>query len=466
MAKNPEESWRHLPLVTPDRAEAARQEARELEALSGKRRGQRFGYYLKKTGPGWMQSAMTLGGGSAIASLSLGASFGFELLWVQPLAMLAGIVMLAAHAHQTLSTGERPFQAMRQHVHPVLAWMWVIATLASTLVWDFPQFALAAGMVEDMVQASTGWRPAESGRPLYLLGISVLLFAGCTGVVWNYNRGLWGIRFFDHFLKGLIWLILVCFLVVIVRAAFAGSIDWLALLRGFLPTSIPRDSYGVTAVMAAFGSAVGINMTFLFGYSLLARGWGREHRGLAQFDLLTGMFVPYVLATSLMVVATAITLHGVVPYGARISPVQAAETIAATGAGLFFGRILFGLGIFGMAVSTIILHMLVCGFALCEIFKWPATGWKYRLACLLPAPAVTGALFWPALKTYVALPTSAICGVLLPIAYVGWFLLHNSSSFLGEDRPRGAKAFLWNIGMLTAVLLAAASSLYYLSSHL
>jgi hypothetical protein len=299
-----------------------------------------------------------------------------------------------------------------------------------------------------------------------LLGISVLLFAGCTGVVWNYNRGLWGIRFFDHFLKGMIWLILVCFLVVIVRAAFAGSIDWLALLRGFLPTSIPRDSYGVTAVMAAFGSAVGINMTFLFGYSLLARGWGREHRGLAQFDLLTGMFVPYVLATSLMVVATAITLHGVVPYGARISPVQAAETIAATGAGLFFGRILFGLGIFGMAVSTIILHMLVCGFALCEIFKWPATGWKYRLACLLPAPAVTGALFWPALKTYVALPTSAICGVLLPIAYVGWFLLHNSSSFLGKDRPRGAKAFLWNIGMLTAVLLAAASSLYYLSSHL
>jgi manganese transport protein len=297
MTHEPDEMWRHLPLATPDRAEAARQEATELEALSDAPSGQRIGYYLKKSGPGWMQSAMTLGGGSAIASLSLGASFGFELLWVQPLAMLAGIVMLAAHAHQTLSTGVRPFHAMREHVHPVLAWMWVGATLVSTLVWDFPQFALASGMVEDMVQAITGWRPAGSGRSLYLLGISILLFAGCTGVVWNYNRGLWGIRFFDHFLKGLIWLILLCFLIVILRAAFAGGIDWLAL------------------------------------------------------------------------------------------------------------------------------------------------------------------------KTYVALPTSAICGVLLPIAYIGWFLLHNSSSFLGDDRPRGRKALLWNTGMLVAVLLAAASSLYYLSSH-
>jgi len=461
-----DEKWSHLPLVNPERAEAARLETIELEALASQPRGQRFAYYLKKSGPGWMQSAMTLGGGSAIASLSLGASFGFELLWIQPLAMLVGIIMLAAHAHQTLSTGRRPFNAMAEYVHPLLAWGWVLATLLSTVIWDFPQFALAAGMAEDIVKVITGWQPTGGMRSAYLLTISAGIFAGCTAVVWNYNRGLRGVKVFDRVLKGLIWLILMCFLVVIVRATLAGEVAWGAVLRGFIPHRIPTDSYGVTTVMAAFGAAVGINMTFLFGYSLLARGWGRAHRGLAKFDLITGMFLPYVLATSLMVMAAAITLYGKIPYGSMISPVQAAETISATGAGLLFGRIIFGIGILGMAVSTIILHMLVSGFALCEIFKWPATGWKYRLACLLPAPAITGCLFWPTLKTYVALPTSAVCGILLPIAYLGWFLLNNSRKFLGDDCPRGRQAVLWNTGMGLAVLLATASAAFYLYTHL
>ena len=458
--------WTHLPLYSADNKEEIQKEAAHLDAVANEPRGKRYGAYLKLTGPGWMQSAMTLGGGSAIASLSLGASFGFELLWIQPVAMLAGIIMLGAHAHQTLSTGVRPFHAMREYIHPVVAWVWALATLGSTIVWDFPQVALAAGTVEDIVQAVSGWRPSGTGRSVYLLTIATIIFAGCAGVAWNYNRGLKGVRIFDKILKSLIWLILLCFLIVVVRATIAGKVNWLEIFKGFIPGRIPTDSYGVTTVMAAFGSAVGLNMTFLFGYSLLARGWGKSHRGLAKFDLITGMFIPYMLATGLMVIASAVTLHGNIPYGAHISPIQAAETISATGAGLFFGRVLFGIGIFGMGVSTIILHMLVCGFAMCEIFKWPADGWKYRLACLLPAPAITGALFWPTLRTYIALPTSAICGVLLPIAYISWFLLHNNKKYMGDAKPTGTSALLWNIGMLTAVVLAASSSAYYLYTHL
>jgi len=461
----PEPEWSHLPLYSADSTEEIKKEAAHLEEVAKAPWNKRYGAYLKLTGPGWMQSAMTLGGGSAVASLTLGASFGYELLWVQPIAMLAGIVMLAAHSQHTLATGVRPFHAMREHINPFIAWTWAIATLLSTVIWDFPQVALAAGMVEDIVQAVSGWRPDGLFRSAYLLAIGTLIFSGCTAVAWNYNRGLRGVRVFDRVLKSLIWLILICFLVVIVRASMDGKVNWMGVIKGFIPSGIPTDRYGVTTVMAAFGSAVGINMTFLFGYSLLARGWGRSHRGLAKFDLITGMFIPYLLATSLMVIATAVTLHGEIPYGSHISPLQAAETISATGAGLFFGRVLFGIGIFGMGVSTIILHMLVCGFAMCEIFKWPSDGWKYRLSCLLPAPAITGVLLWPTLKTYVALPTSAICGVLLPIAYVGWFLLHNNAKFMGADKPRGAKAWLWNTGMIMAIVLASASSIYYLSSR-
>ena len=43
--------------------------------------------YLKLLGPGYLQSAMTLGGGTASASLFAGAVFGYQLLWVAPVAM-------------------------------------------------------------------------------------------------------------------------------------------------------------------------------------------------------------------------------------------------------------------------------------------------------------------------------------------------------------------------------------------
>ena len=36
--------------------------------------------------------------------------------------MIVGIIMLSAIAHITLSTGVRPFDALRKHVHPAIAW--------------------------------------------------------------------------------------------------------------------------------------------------------------------------------------------------------------------------------------------------------------------------------------------------------------------------------------------------------
>ncbi len=44
--------------------------------------------YTKLSGPGWLQGAITLGGGSLGGSLYLGIIGGTELLWLQPLMMM------------------------------------------------------------------------------------------------------------------------------------------------------------------------------------------------------------------------------------------------------------------------------------------------------------------------------------------------------------------------------------------
>ncbi len=431
----------------------------ELESAS---RIARWRGYLRLTGPGWLQSAFTLGSGSAVASLYLGAHYGYRLLWVQPLAMIVGIVMLMAASHQTLSTGVRPFEAMRQFVHPGLAWAWAVATLIATIVFHLPQYALAAGVTEDMVAVATGWQPAGGARTGFLVGLGLLFVVISTAVTWSYGRGIRGIRLYERTLKVLVGVIILAFLAVVVRSAMAGRLDWGALVTGFLPRSIPSDPVGVTTVAGAFGAAVGINMTFLFGYTLLARGWGREHRGLARFDLLTGMLLPYVAVTSLIIIACACTIHGTAFAPEQILPANVGVLIGSTGVGPTFGRFVFGLGILGMALSTITLQMVVAGFALCEMLGIEATGWRYRLCCLLPAPAFLGVILWTSMGTWIALPAFTVGLIMLPIAYIGWFLLQNSSRFLGDDRPRGRSAVRWNILLGISLLVTLASVAYAL----
>ena len=91
--------------------------------------GRTLATYTRLSGPGWLQSAITLGGGSLAGSLYLGVIGGYEFLWLQPLMMILGIVMLSAIAYVTLSTGKRPFQAMNEHVSPVLGWGWLLAAM-------------------------------------------------------------------------------------------------------------------------------------------------------------------------------------------------------------------------------------------------------------------------------------------------------------------------------------------------
>jgi Mn2+/Fe2+ NRAMP family transporter len=456
-------------MFTASAPEILAKEKADLAELEGKGLLVRWKGYFGKTGPGWLQSALVLGSGSAMASLFAGAYLQYKLLWVQPLAMVLGIVMFAAMSYQTLSTGIRPFDAMKRFIHPAIAWGWAIGALLATVIWHLPQYALAAGMTEDMIKATTGWEPASSAvRTLVLIAIGLGVLAVSTTFVWCYSSGHRGIRIYERTLKGLVWMIILAFLVVIYKAVNRGGMDWAGLFKGFLPLHVPTDRRGVSIVMAAFSAATGINATFLFPYTLLARGWGKEHRGLSRFDLLTGMMLPFCIATSLMVIATGCTIYDPVEFASRPStmlhPTEAAAMLQSVGLSLFFSRIVFGLGILGMALSSITMHMLICGFAACEVFGVEPGGWRYRLACLIPAPGVAGVVLWADIGPWIAIPASAICGLMLPIAFIAFFILNNSKRYLGENKPTGVKALVWNIAMLISISATMASIVYYLVS--
>lgn len=465
-----------MPMYKAGDPELVKREIAELRALETQGRWARIKWYFSKSGPGWMQSAMTLGGGSAMASLFSGAFLQYKLLWVQPVAMLIGIVMLSALAHQTLTTGTRPFYAMKRFVSPAVAYAWAICTIVATLIWHFAQYSLAAGMSLDLLQVFGRFELAAGSwqQTLVLQAIAVAILCLACRIVWNYGKGGRGVRIFENIVKGIVWFIIFAFAAVVIVCSLSGDgIDWGAVGRGFLPFSfdggfhlnIPRDTTGISIFIASLSAAVGINMTFLFGYSFLAKGWTREYRGLARFDMLTGMLIPYTIATSLMIIAAGTTIHSpefVASGATNISPIAASSMLEAAGLPPIVSRLVFGLGIIGMCLNAIILHMLVCGFAVCEILKIEPTGWRYKLATLLPVPGVLGAVLWSRIGTWIAIPTSALALIMLPVAYIGFLLLNNSSKYLGDDMPRGRRRFWWNTCMILAISITLVSVVYYL----
>lgn len=497
-----------------------------LSSVANKGTGAKLKAYSKLCGPGWLQSAITLGGGSLVGALGVGVIGGLNFMWVQPLAMILGVVMLSAIAYVTLSTGERPFRSINKHISPFLGWAWLGATIVANLVWVLPQFNLAFGAIATNLAPGI---PETTGSKLL---ISAIVLAIATTIIWSYGAGSKGVARFELLLKILVGLVVISFIGVVIVLTFAANspLNWANVISGLMPdfgalfrpseTFLPyidqldptdRDKWTADIIgrqrdniIAAFGTTVGINMTFLLPYSMLRRKWGKEHRGLAIFDLSTGLFIPFVIATGCLVIAAASQFHGNMEnnkfensaslveqltekekstlsseeksdkleaiYIAMPSKEKANATLEMMTAkrnqfelanalkpftGNLFSQYVFGIGVLAMAVSTIVILMLINGFAVCEMLGVPDGGVPHRVGCLIVGViGFFGPLAWGELGPWLAIPVSVFGMTLLPIAYITFLLMMNSKSLLGDRRPEGSSLLRWNILMIIATTVA------------
>jgi len=368
-------------------------------------------------------------------------------------------------------------------------------------------------------------------------------------------------------LKALVGFVVLCFVFAVYR--LAGTLDWATIFSGYIPNpfqwtttagdlsahlaELPEElntywsdkivSRQQGVLISSAAAAVGINMTFLLPYSMLARGWDRTFRGLARWDLITGMAIPFVLVTSCIVITSAYAFH------AKADPAILSSNAEEVATSDFFGKVsgtiadrmtlddsaaavladidamptdskdeaelkeqkkaqtdarnkavadylstmpaserslalslvkpdskqlaaslrpalgdnsdfIFGLGVLGMGFSSIIILMLINGYALAEI-----VGNYDSLAARVTGSTLAGIMgfFWFAIwtgasKTYLVVVAGTFAVILLPIAYLAFFLMMNSEDLMGDDRPVGAGRLVWNILMLLSVLLAVAAA--------
>lgn len=438
-----------LPMVEARDPEALEREKSRLREINGRPRfWNRWRGYWGLSGPGWVQSALTLGAGSAGSAIFAGSVFGYKLLWVQPVAMFLGVVMFAAIGHQALSTRARPYDVFWKKLHPSVAVFWGVNVFLASVVWQFPQYSLGTAVFKDIFSVL--------GVNLHKGAAALILLTAGTWMCWSYERGSRrAIRVFERILKYMLMFMILSFLFVVIKT----GIDWGGLFRGFFSFSIPDTREGITIVLGQLGAAVGVNMTFLYPYTLLARGWGREHKGLKNFDLGTSMFLPFVMATSLVIIACANTLHvqGISVKG----PVDVAHALEPL-VGLTTGRIVFSFGVLSMCLTTLVIEMLICGFVLSEVFHFDFHGWRFRLSTMVANIGILGAFY--AMPFWLPVLTSSFNLVMMPVAYIGFFILQNKKSYLGGDVVRGIRGSAWNFLLILAILVVAAGAVIKLMS--
>ena len=120
-------------------------------------------------------------------------------------------------------------------------------------------------------------------------------------------------------------------------------------------------------------------------------------------------------------------------------------------------KLVFGLGVFGMGFSTIIILMLINGYVFREMMGDPDGAFPFILGVLIAGISGASWMFlWDGQsKFWLAIFASVFGAMLLPIAYVTFFLMMNSKRIMGTERPTGGSRLIWNVLMAAAVLVAS-----------
>ncbi len=395
--------------------------------------------------------------------------------------MFLGVMMLAALSNVVLTKGERPITSFSREMGTFgkfIVFFWIVGTIMSSVIWHFPQYGLAAAAARDLANnlgdVTVAVAPEEAANTVMGLGftgtgLAISIIVGitilCINIITTFNYGgdSKGVRIYEWFLRGCIALIVIMFGIVVV--AKVGDIEWVEVFKGFIGYyGIPNlyladgtlNMTTVMQVLGMLGAAVGINMTFLYPYSLLKKGWGKSHRKLAKWDLAMTMFLPFTLVTSLVIVAMTVggvyTGEDMVVKG--LKPIGAAQALAGV-LGQKAGRTIFDLGLIGMTCGAISTHMVVCGFTFSEIFRVfgaAESKTRFRVFALTPAIGMLGVII--TLPMWFPVAASAVCFTMLPVAYLAFLIMSNKRSYLGEAVGKGLGHVVFNIILVIALAMS------------
>ena len=298
---------------------------------------------LKRMGPAWIAGAIAAGPATMAALVAAGASFQYALLWVVVLSAVFGAMAQYLAMRLGLLTEDGIVSVTDRYLGSNWGWLLVFdAVVASALAQLIIMKTLA-----DVSATMAGFDP-RAWAVLWALVLAVGLAGG-------------GYRVLELGAKLLVGAVVVAF----VLSVFVVDIDAGAAAAGLIPSN-PADLGlgGALAAAGILGGAVHITLITLHSYTMRARGWTVEDYDLATGDIVGSFLIAFAAySVAIFLVAAAV-----------LQPDQANDALqAATALGPAVGenaQLLFLLGLWGAAISTLGANTLLPAYLLGDKLGW------------------------------------------------------------------------------------------------
>lgn len=402
--------------------------------------------WWRSIGPALITACVVFGPGSLLVSANIGATHGYQLLW---LLVLTGILMgtyMTTAARIGVVGGATPCTLLAQRLgRPVAAIIGInLCLICGT--FQFSNNLAVAAAVETLV-------PKLDARWV-LLGFNGLIIIFLFAAKQLY-------RFLERTMKIMVGLMLLCFVinVILARPSLSG------IIKGFVPSwpetvslGVPRKIDGaiqdpMILIASLLGTTFSVAAAFYQGNLVREKGWTIKDYSRGIGDSIAGVCVLTSISAIIMITA------------AKVIPDRPAENIGVLAESLrpllrSVAHVFFCVGLFAVAMNPFLINAMIGGSILADgIGKPPKLSdrWPRRFTVLVLLTGMVVAIL--ALRTGQKPVNLIIFGQALtvignPLMAVTILWLANRKDIMGERRNTVILNILGGLGLLVVLLMA------------
>lgn len=416
-------------------------------------------------GPAAVMAAGTMGAGAIASFLLAGAWFRYDLLWVL-LLLLPLFVASADSASRvgSLNPDTGLLTLVSRWLHPGLAWLILVLVVPVHFLVSMGQLSVMSSAFASLAGLPEG----ASGGLLLAVPLHLLLAAAVLWVV--FSRGY---ERMQRVMSLLMVLMFLCFLVVALR----GLGEWRAILAGFLPSLPPdlpvpgeaRPRIASSSIIAMVGAAIAPAALLGLPYLCADAGSDRHQLRRAFRQAVINLGFVFGAYAFFVLVAGAFALYPLPDHASFADVAQASAVLRAAlpEALAFLGPMIFSLGLFMAAMTTLVVASQVTIYFMLDMLglEWRFTadnGRYHRLLALFVLAAAALAPLWefPALLKVILL--MGINVVVIPLVYLILIVLINKGAVMGEHRAGPWRNAFLLAGLAVSLYLALDKApLYY-----
>ncbi len=423
--------------LNPRYQEEALKEKAYLIELKKKPPIEKFLGYCRLSGPGFMNAAFTLGAGSFASSVTLGAAYGYDMLWVPLYSFAFGIFMLALAARFVTASDMDVIKAQDKFHGKFIGSFatGLVACFIASIVFNFGQYALGSDALTSMF-AILNLNVPKNISWIILVAVSVPL-----SLMYGSGENPKAVRIVENSMKIMIGIMLVVFGAVIC----VTGIDFPAMIKGLLLPKLPSGIDGIVTLIASLTATIGVMDWVLFNNGMESRGYSEEHETLGRFDSVFGGLLPVTLVLSLVTIAFAEAFAG--KEGIPTTSKELCDALVGVIPSVWI-QAGFYIGIIALVCSSMIGLSITCAtsFYQCTNVKRDPKAWYHPIVVLAPQIGFLGAFFGKPVAIVVAV--AAMQSLFNWISGNSWYLLGNDPRYLGK---KVIQSRIFNIGILCCI---------------